>query len=66
MTADAIPTLQIRHCEGEDWCVAATWPDGHFEEIAGFRNEVEANAWIAKSFPAWLEARKSGKKAAAP
>ena len=25
----AIPILQIRRAEGEDWCVAATWPDGH-------------------------------------
>ena len=22
----AIPILQIRRAEGEDWCVAATWP----------------------------------------
>ena len=49
----AIPILQIRRAEGEDWCVAATWP----EEIAGFKNETDANDWIAKKFQAWLEDR---------
>jgi hypothetical protein len=39
------------------WCVAATWPDGHFEEIAGFKNETDANDWITKKFQAWLEDR---------
>ena len=48
----AIPILQIRRAEGEDWCVAATWPDGHFEEIAGFKNETDANDWITKKFQA--------------
>jgi hypothetical protein len=53
----AIPILQIRRAEGEDWWVAATWPDGHFEEIAGFKNETDANDWITKKFQAWLEDR---------
>jgi hypothetical protein len=52
-----VPVLQIRHAESEDWCVAATWPDGHFEQIAGFKNETDANEWIAKKFQAWLEDR---------
>jgi hypothetical protein len=30
---DPIPILQIRHAEGDDWSVAATWPDGRSEEI---------------------------------
>ena len=53
-----VPVLQIRRAEkSEDWCVAATWPDGHFEEIPGFKNETDANEWIAKKFQAWLEDR---------
>jgi hypothetical protein len=51
-----LPVLQIRRAQSEDdWCVAATWPDGHFEEIAGFKNETDANHWIAVKFQAWLE-----------
>jgi hypothetical protein len=52
------PLLQIRHIESDskdDWRVSATWPDGHSEEIAGFKNEAEANDWIANKFQAWLE-----------
>jgi hypothetical protein len=51
------PVLQIRHRDGENWCVAATWPDGTFEEIQGFTTESEANEWIAKEFQAWLDER---------
>jgi hypothetical protein len=50
-----IPTLQLRHAEGEGWCVAARWPDGRVEDIAGFKSEFEANEWIAKDFQTWLE-----------
>jgi len=49
------PVLQIRHRDGENWFVAATWPDGRFEEIQGFKTESEANEWIAKEFQAWLD-----------
>ena len=55
MTYD-IPILQIRHANGEPWKVAATWPDGRFEEIRGFKTESEANEWIARSLQAWLDA----------
>ena len=30
--------------------VAATWPDGCFEEIGGFENETDASEWVAKKF----------------
>jgi hypothetical protein len=57
MTARAIPALQIRHGDGDEWRVAATWPDGQVEDIASFQTEGEANEWIAKDFPRWLEQR---------
>jgi hypothetical protein len=53
---DQIPVLQIRHTDGEAWKVAATWPDGRFEEIKGFKSESEANEWIAHSLQEWLDA----------
>jgi hypothetical protein len=53
-----MPVLQIRHRDGENWFVAATWPDGRFEEIQGFKTESEANEWIAKEFQAWLDKRR--------
>ena len=52
---DPIPILQIRHAEGDDWSVAATWPDGRSEEIKGFKSESAANEWIANRFAAWLD-----------
>ena len=53
------PALQIRRHDGGDWIVAATWPDGKLEEIAEFKLELDANEWIAKEFPAWLDKRKT-------
>jgi hypothetical protein len=53
------PTAQIRHSEAEGWRVAARWPDGHVEDIAGFKSELEANDWIADHFQEWLEIRKN-------
>jgi hypothetical protein len=53
-----LPSLQVRHSahgERESWTVRATWEDGTFEEISGFQNEVDANDWITKKFPIWLE-----------
>ena len=61
---DSTPALQIRHSDGHDWWVAATWPDGRYEEIAGFKNELEANEWIASKFQAWLDSQKNLAKAA--
>jgi hypothetical protein len=52
---DPIPILQIRHAEGDDWSVAATWPDGRSEEIKGFKSESAANEWIANRSAAWLD-----------
>jgi hypothetical protein len=49
------PVLQIRHGDADNWFVAATWPDGRFEEIKGFKTESKANEWIAKEFQAWLD-----------
>ena len=57
MTARAIPALQIRHGDGDEWRVAATWPDGQVEDIASFKTEAGANEWIAKEFQHWLEKR---------
>ena len=54
------PVLQIRRRNEDDWFVAATWPDGTFEEIQGFKTESEANEWIAKEFQAWLDKRSNG------
>ena len=53
------PVLQIRRRDGGDWIVAATWPDGKLEEIAGFKRELDANEWIAGEFQAWLDKRKT-------
>ena len=43
--------------DGDQWWVAAIWPDGQVEDIASFDSEVEANEWIAKDFQRWLEQR---------
>lgn len=58
--ADKIPILQIRHADGDDWKVAATWPDGRSEEIKGFKSENAANEWIANRFAAWLDEADGG------
>jgi len=42
------PVLPIRQRDGNDWFVAATWPDGRSKEIRGFKSESAANEWIAK------------------
>jgi hypothetical protein len=57
MNKTKTPVLQIRHRDGEDWFVAATWPDGTFEEILGSKTESDANEWIAKEFQAWIDER---------
>ena len=57
------PVLQIRHGGHDNWYVAATWPDGRFEEIRGFKTESEANEWIAKEFQAWLDERADTERA---
>jgi hypothetical protein len=54
----SLPTLQVRHSDtsdGETWVVRATWEDGTFEEISGFRNEAEADDWITNKFQIWLD-----------
>ena len=62
MAEDTMPVLQIRHSEGQDWLVAAACPDGRYEEIAGFKNELEANEWIANKFHAWLDNQRHAMK----
>jgi hypothetical protein len=62
MAEDTMPVLQIRHSDGQDWLVAATWPDGRYEEIAGFKNELEANEWIANKFHEWLDNQRHAMK----
>ena len=62
----AVPALQIRHADGAEWRVAAKWPDGHVEDIAAFGSEQDANEWIVKDFPAWLDARMNGNATAEP
>ena len=57
------PVLQIRRSEsGKEISVAATWPDGRFEEIAGFESESEANEWIANKFQDWLDEQELRRK----
>ena len=56
------PVLQIRRRNDDDWFVAATWPDGQFEEIKGFKSEAAANEWVAKEFQAWLDGRSKAEK----
>jgi hypothetical protein len=51
----SMPTLQIRKDDEQKFTVRATWPDGAFEEVAGFLSEQEADDWIANKFPIWLE-----------
>ena len=51
------PILQIRNKNGGAWSVHAKFPDGSFEEIAGFKSENEANEWIAKELQLWLDRR---------
>jgi len=64
MMGDTTPVLQVRHTDGKKWTVAATWPDGRFEEISGFKNESEANEWIAVKFQAWLDEQAHARKGA--
>lgn len=54
----AIPIMQIRHTENDEWFVAAKWPDGRVEDIRDFRTESEANEWVANELQAWLDRRK--------
>ena len=44
----AVPALQIRHGDGDEWIVAATWPDGRLENIASFETETDVVAGSAK------------------
>jgi len=60
----SMPVLQIRNTNGENWRVHAAFPDGSFEEIEGFKNENEANAWIADKLQDWLERREKGQPGA--
>jgi hypothetical protein len=65
MTA-VTPVLQIRRSDsGKEICVAATWPDGRFQEISGFHSETEANEWIANKFQQWLDEHQDGAKSPA-
>ena len=58
MTAtSAMPILQVRHADEDGWSVHVTWPDGTSEKISGFKNESDANAWIADQFHDWLNER---------
>ena len=58
MTTDTAPIMQIRQSDGDDWKVAATWPDGSSEEVGSFESEAHANKWIADKLQEWLDARK--------
>jgi hypothetical protein len=60
----ALPAPVIRHI-GDDWRVAARWPDGHVEDIATFESEVKADEWIATDFQAWFLERRNGHSAPA-
>ena len=58
---DTAPIMQIRHSDGDDWTVAATWPDGSSEEVGAFKSEAQANKWVADKLQEWLDARKDRK-----
>jgi hypothetical protein len=58
------PVLQVRLSERSDWYVAATWPDGRSQKICAFKNESDANEWIAKKFQAWLDSQEGTQKSA--
>ena len=53
-----VPVMQVRHDPNGEWWVAATWPNGHKEDVKGFKTESAANEWIAKELQAWLDQRK--------
>lgn len=43
---------------GTEWRVAVTYPDGQKEQIAGFKSEAEAVAWIGgPRCMEWVKAR---------
>jgi hypothetical protein len=52
---NAVPIMQIRHSDTDRWTVAATWPDGRSEEIGEFKNESQANKWVADKLQQWLD-----------
>jgi hypothetical protein len=54
------PILQVRRSNGDDWRVAATWPDGTSEEIPGFKSETEAKEWIANRLQDWIDQKGQG------
>ena len=64
MKLATVPALQVKHSAGTAWRIVATWPDGRSEEIANFKNEAEANAWISEDFLDWLERRTSSQRRA--
>jgi hypothetical protein len=53
-----MPSLQVRKENEGRFTVRVTWPDGAFEEIAGFEHEKDADDWIAFKLPVWLEEQK--------
>jgi hypothetical protein len=53
---DTVPVLQIRRTEeGDEIFVVVSLPNGQTHEVTGFKNETEANEWIAQRFHGWLE-----------
>jgi hypothetical protein len=57
----SMPTLQVKKEAEDKYTVRATWPDGAFEEVSGFRSEREADDWITNKFPIWLEEQKKAR-----
>lgn len=50
-----MPALQLRKENEGHWTVRVTWPDGAFKEIPGFEHEKDADDWIVRKLPEWLE-----------
>jgi hypothetical protein len=56
-----MPTLQMRKENQGLWTVRVNWPDGTCQDIPGFEHEQDADDWIAKKFPDWLEEQKKAR-----
>lgn len=53
-----MPMLQVRKENEGRFTVRVTWPDGGWQDIPGFEHESDADDWIARKLPDWLEEQK--------
>jgi hypothetical protein len=51
----ASPTMTPRQMNMfSDWYVVVVWPDGHKQQVNGFKDERHARGWIEHESQAWL------------